>query len=79
MRDVPTQTAVSLAEQGGRLMRDPLFAGRRLRASYRNTSGDFVIALLNEAAEQDDDFTDSYCLYRPRPSRRMKKEASSCG
>jgi hypothetical protein len=55
-------------------MRLCLFAGRRLRASYRNASGDFVIALLNEAAEQDDDFTDSYCLYRPRLSRRMKEK-----
>jgi hypothetical protein len=56
-------------------MRLCLFAGRRLRASYRNTSGDFVIALLNETAEQGDDFADSYCLYRPRLSRRMKEEA----
>jgi len=56
-------------------MRDSLFAGHRLRASYRNASGDFVIALLNEAAELGDDFADSFCLYRPRLSRRMKEEA----
>jgi hypothetical protein len=56
-------------------MRLCLFAGRRLRASYRNTSGDFVIALLNEAAEQGDDFADSYCLYRPRLRRSFLNEA----
>jgi hypothetical protein len=55
-------------------MHDSLFAGRRLRASYRNASCDFVIALLDEATDQDDDFTDSFYLYRPRLSRRMKEE-----
>ena len=55
-------------------MREALFAGRRLRASYRNVSGDFVIALLDRADEQDDDFTDSYCFHHTRRSRHMKEE-----
>jgi hypothetical protein len=56
-------------------MRQSLFAGRRLRASYRGFSSDYVIALLDTADEQDDLFTDSYCLHRPRLRRcRMKDE-----
>jgi hypothetical protein len=55
-------------------MHQALFAGRRLRASYRNVSGDFVIALLHRAEEQDDDFTDAYCFHHPRRSRHMKEE-----
>jgi hypothetical protein len=56
-------------------MRQFLFAGRRLRASYRGFSSDYVIALLDAADEQDEDLTDSYCLHRPRPrSHHMKEE-----
>jgi hypothetical protein len=55
-------------------MREALFAGRRLRASYRNVSGDFVIALLDRADEQDDDFTDYYCLHRPRRRSHAQEE-----
>lgn len=54
-------------------MREALFAGRRLRASYRNVSGDFVIALLDRADEHDD-FTDAYCFHRPRRFHHMKEE-----
>ena len=56
-------------------MRHPLFAGRRLRASYRNVPMDNILALLNGVDEQDDDLTDSYCFHRPRLSCRMKEEA----
>jgi hypothetical protein len=56
-------------------MRQSLFAGPRLRASYRGFSSDYVIALLDRVDEQDEDFTDSYCLQRPRRLRsRMKEE-----
>ena len=53
-------------------MRQSLFAGRRLRASYRNVPMDNILALLNEADEQDNDFIDSYCLHRPLRKSRMR-------
>jgi hypothetical protein len=56
-------------------MRQSLFAGRHLRASYRNVPMDNILALLDRADEQDDDFTDYYCLHRPRRwSHHMKEE-----
>lgn len=56
-------------------MRESLFAGRRLCASYRGFSSDYVIALLEAAAEQDDSLLDSYCLHRPPGLRsRMREE-----
>jgi hypothetical protein len=56
-------------------MRQSLFAARRLRASYRNVRMDDILALLNDAVEQDDNSLDSYCLHRPRALRfRMREE-----
>jgi len=56
-------------------MRRALFAGRRLRASYRCVPMDDILALLEKADEQDEDFIDSYCLHRPRRLRpRMNEE-----
>jgi hypothetical protein len=56
-------------------MRQFLFGGRRLRASYRGFSSDYVIALLDAADEQDEDLTESCCLRRPSPrSHHMKEE-----
>jgi hypothetical protein len=55
-------------------MRQSLFAGRRLRASYRCVPMDDILALLERADEQGDSFIDS-CLHRPRRLRcRMKEE-----
>jgi hypothetical protein len=64
-----------MAQEGG-LMRETLFAGRRLRASYRNVRMDDILALLSEVDDQDNDFTDSFCLHRPRRFR-MKEEGQS--
>ncbi len=50
-------------------MHQSLFAGRRLRASYRNVPMDNILALLSEVNEQDNNFIDSYCL---RPLRRFR-------
>ncbi len=48
-----------------------LFAGQRLRASYRGISSDFVIALLSRADDGDaDPFFDSCCLRQPRQRTR---------
>ena len=56
-------------------MRQSLFAGRRLRASYRNVRMDDILALLDQADQQDEDSIASYCLHRPRRLRcRMKEE-----
>jgi hypothetical protein len=56
-------------------MRQYLFAGRRLRASYRCVPMDDILALLDRVDERDSDFTDSYCFHRPRLRRsRMKEE-----
>ena len=56
-------------------MRQALFTRRRLRASYRNVPMDNILALLESAHEQDEDFIDSYCLRRPRRLRsRMNEE-----
>jgi hypothetical protein len=55
-------------------MRQSLFAGPRLRASYRGFSSDYVIALLDRVDEQDEDVTDSYCLHRPRRLRSLNEE-----
>jgi hypothetical protein len=56
-------------------MRQSLFAGHRLRASYRNVPLDDVLALLDRTDEQDDGFFDSCCLHRPRRrSHHMKEE-----
>jgi hypothetical protein len=52
-------------------MRQSLFAGRRLRASYRGFSSDFVLALLETVDEQGDTFC---CLHRPRTRRSFLKE-----
>jgi hypothetical protein len=74
MGDVPVEAAAPLAEKGGRMMRQSLFAGHRLRGSYRNVPMDNILALLDRTDEQEDALTDSYYLYRPRLSRRMKEE-----
>jgi len=55
-------------------MRQRLFAGRRLRASYRCFPMDDILALLERVDEQDEDFIDSYCLHRPRRLRSCMKE-----
>jgi hypothetical protein len=56
-------------------MRPSLFAGRRLRASYRNVPMDSILALLEGVDEPDDDYSDSYCLHRPlRHLRNNEKE-----
>jgi hypothetical protein len=55
-------------------MRQSLFAGRRLRASYRNVPMDNILALLDGSDEHDDDSIDSYCLHRPRLRRSFMKE-----
>jgi len=54
-------------------MRQSLFAGRRLRASYRGFSSDYVLALLESAAEQNDT-SFACCLHRPQRFHRMKEE-----
>jgi hypothetical protein len=55
-------------------MRQSLFAGPHLRASYRGFSSDYVIALLDAADEQDDGFFDCCCLHRPRRSQMKGEE-----
>jgi hypothetical protein len=56
-------------------MRHSMFAGRRLRASYRGFSSDYVLALIEAATDQDDSSLNSYCLHRPRRLRsRMNEE-----
>jgi hypothetical protein len=55
-------------------MLQSLFAGRRLRASYRNVPMDNILALLDRSDDQDDEFTDCYCLHRPRRFHYMKEE-----
>jgi hypothetical protein len=55
-------------------MRRSLFAGRRLRASYRGIPMDTILALLDRTDEQNEDFSDC-CGLRPRRLRsRMKEE-----
>jgi hypothetical protein len=62
-----------LDQEGGGLMRESVFAGRRLRASYRGFSCDYVLALLEAAGDQDDSSLDS-CLHRqPRRLRSHMK------
>jgi hypothetical protein len=52
-------------------MRHPLFAGRRLRASYRGFNSDYVIALLSRVDDSDaDPFFDSCCLHQARRRTR---------
>jgi hypothetical protein len=53
-------------------MRKSLFAGRRLRASYRSVPMDNILALLSEADEQNDDFIDCYCLHRTLRKFRLR-------
>jgi hypothetical protein len=55
-------------------MRQSLFAGRRLRASYRNVPMDAIVALLEGADEPDDTSSDSYCLHRPLRRFRTTEE-----
>ena len=55
-------------------MRQSLFAGRRLRASYRNVPMDAILALLNGFDEADDAYSDSYCLHRPSRLRSRIEE-----
>jgi hypothetical protein len=55
-------------------MRQSLFAGRRLRASYRNVPMDNILALLHGSDDQDDDSVDPYCLHRPRLRRSFMTE-----
>jgi len=50
-------------------MRQALFTRRRLRASYRGFSSDYVLALIEAAADQDDSSLESYSLRRPRRLR----------
>jgi hypothetical protein len=52
-------------------MRQSLFAGLRLRASYRGISSDYVIALLSRVDDSDaDPFFDSCCLHQARRRTR---------
>jgi len=46
-------------------MRSSIFTRRRLRASYRGFSSDYVLALIEAAADQDDSSLESYSLRRP--------------
>lgn len=55
-------------------MRQSLFAGRRLRSSYRCVPMDDILALLDGADEQDDLYSDGYCLHRPRRLRSRIEE-----
>lgn len=55
-------------------MRQSLFAGRRLRASYRNVPMDDILALLKGVDEPDDAYADSYCLHRPLRRYWRKEE-----
>lgn len=55
-------------------MRQSLFAGRRLRASYRNVPMDNILALLDGSDDQDDDSSDSCFLHRPRLRRSFMTE-----
>jgi hypothetical protein len=55
-------------------MRQSLFAGRRLHASYRNVPMDNILALLDGVDEPDDAYADSYCLHRPLRRSRMNEE-----
>jgi hypothetical protein len=55
-------------------MRQSLFAGRRLRASYRNVPMDAILALLEGVEEPDDTYSDSYCLHRPLRRFRTNEE-----
>jgi hypothetical protein len=55
-------------------MRSAIFTRRRLRASYRGFSSDYVLALIDAAAEQDDSSLESYCLHRPRRLRSRMNE-----
>jgi hypothetical protein len=52
-------------------MRAALFTRRRSRASYREVSMDFVLALLSEGDSCDDFYFEDYCCRRP--VRRMRK------
>lgn len=51
-----------------------MFAGRRLRASYRNVPMDDIVALLEGVDEPDDTYSDSYCLHRPLRRFRAHEE-----
>ena len=55
-------------------MRHSMFAGRRLRASCRGFSSDYVLALIEAAIDQDDSSLNSYCLHRPRRLRSCMNE-----
>jgi hypothetical protein len=55
-------------------MRQSLFAGRRLRASYRNVPMDAIMALVEGVDEPDDAYSDSYCLHRPLRHFRTSEE-----
>jgi hypothetical protein len=55
-------------------MRQSLFAGRRLRASYRNVPMDAIVALLEGTDEPDDAYTDAYCLHRQLRRLRTHEE-----
>lgn len=57
-------------------MRQALFTRRRLRSSCCGLSSDYVLALIEAAADQEDSSLESYCLRRPRcmRSRRNKEE-----
>ena len=55
-------------------MHHSLFSGRRLRASYRGFSSDYVLALIEAASDQDDSSLESYCLRRPRLRPHMNEE-----
>ena len=55
-------------------MRQSLFAGRRLRASYRNVPMDAIVALLEGVDEPEDAYADSYSLHRSLPRFRMNEE-----
>lgn len=52
-------------------MRASLFTRRRLRSSYRNVPMDVVVALIEEACQEDDFFVESH---KPRRFRRAHHE-----
>ena len=54
-------------------MRANLFNRRRLRASYRNTSMDILVGLIEDARQEDDCQMEAYCR-QPRFPRFAREE-----
>lgn len=55
-------------------MRQALFTRHRLRGTCCGLSSDYVLALIEAAADQDDSSLDSYCMRRPRRLRYHMNE-----